>query len=126
MRAQANRQSCRSAFRNLALLSWTAFMLCLLFVTAPSARAQQKPQWQPGQSGLNAGILPSPGFTYVNLDLNYDADSYNDLNGKAVPVTGNYNVWAVENIFYFVPTQNFSVEIWDSWSCFPPPRRDPL
>lgn len=69
--------------------------------------AQQKPQWQPGQIGLNAGILPSPGFTYANLTLNYDADTYNNSSGKAVPVTGSYNVWAVENVFYFVPDTKF-------------------
>ena len=71
------------------------------------AFAQQKPQWQPGQHGLNAGILPSPGFTYANLTLNYDAGTFNDRNGKSVPVTGTYNVWAVENIFYFVPNTKF-------------------
>lgn len=63
---------------------------------------QQKPQWVPGQVGLNAGILPSPGFTYVNMTLNYDADRYNNLNGKAIRVTGTYNVWAIQNIFYWV------------------------
>jgi hypothetical protein len=70
-------------------------------------QAQQKPQWMPGQYGLNAGILPSPGFTYANVDINYDAGSYNNQNGKAVPVNGTYNVWAVENIFYFVPDTKF-------------------
>lgn len=104
---QANRQSDRVAFRNLVLQLWTVLVLCLVFIVTPPAVAQQKPQWQPGQSGLNAGILPSPGFTYVNLDLNYDAGSYNDLNGKAVPVTGSYNVWAVENVLYFVPDTKF-------------------
>jgi hypothetical protein len=34
----------------------------------------------PGQVGLNAGILPSPGFTYV---------------------------WAIEDLFYFVPDTKF-------------------
>ena len=58
--------------------------------------------WMPGQVGLNAGILPSPGFTYVNMDASYDAGSYDDYRGKAIPVTGTYNVWAVENIFYYV------------------------
>lgn len=57
----------------------------------------------PGHIGLNAGILPSPGFTYVNMDLNYNAGALNDRSGNAVPITGNYNVWVVENIFYFVP-----------------------
>ena len=58
----------------------------------------------PGQVGLNAGILPSPGFTYVNMDLNYDAGTYNNLKGNALPVSGTYNVWAIENIFYYVPS----------------------
>ena len=74
-------------------------LLCCGTISLP---AQQKPQWMPGQVGLNAGILPSPGFTYVNMDVNYDAGSYNDFQGKAVPVTGNYNVWAIENMFYWV------------------------
>jgi hypothetical protein len=70
--------------------------------TAPLVLAQQKPQWMPGQVGLNAGILPSPGLTYVNMDINYDADAFNGPKGNAVPVTGTYNVWAVEDIFYYV------------------------
>ena len=61
----------------------------------------------PGQFGLNAGILPAPGFTYVNQDLNYSSDRFNNQNGDAAPVTGNYNVWAVENIFYYVPKFKF-------------------
>jgi len=73
----------------------------------PPMFAQQKPQWVPGQAGLNAGILPSPGFTYVSMDINYDAGTYNDRNGKAVPVSGAYDVWAIENIFYFVPDTKF-------------------
>lgn len=63
---------------------------------------QQKPQWLPGQVGMNAGILPSPGFTYVNITVNYSANTFNGPNGNAVPVTGSYNVWAVENFFYYI------------------------
>jgi hypothetical protein len=69
--------------------------------------AQQKPQWMPGQMGLNAGVLPSPGFTYANITINYSAGAFNDQNGKAVAVAGNYNVWAVENAFYYVPNTKF-------------------
>jgi hypothetical protein len=76
-------------------------------IAASSLSAQQKPQWMPGQVGLNAGILPSPGFTYVNIDENYDAGTYNNSKGNAVPVTGTYNVWAIENLFYFVPDTKF-------------------
>ncbi len=71
-----------------------------LFSTSSIVLAQQKPQWMPGQVGLNAGILPSPGFTYANITINYDADAFNGQKGNAVPVTGTYNVWAVEDIFY--------------------------
>ena len=73
-----------------------------LFLCRP-AKAQQKPQWMPGQVGLNAGIMPSPGFSLVNISINYRSSTFNNANGSAIPVTGNYNVWAVENIFYYVP-----------------------
>ena len=74
----------------------------LLLIAASSLSAQQKPQWMPGQVGLNAGILPSPGFTYANITANYDADAFNGPKGNAIPVSGTYNVWAVEDIFYYV------------------------
>jgi hypothetical protein len=54
-------------------------------------------------SGLNAGTLPESGLTYANLTINYSADSLRDSKGNAVPVTGSYDVWAVLNMFYFVP-----------------------
>jgi len=61
----------------------------------------------PGQSGLNAGVVPAPGITYVNITINYNADAFNGPAGNPIPVTGKYNVWAVENIFMFVPGQKF-------------------
>jgi hypothetical protein len=82
-------------------------LVCLYLSGFSSMMAQQKPQWMPGQIGLNAGILPSPGFTYVNMDINYDAGSFNGPKGNAIPVTGTYNVWAIENIFYYVPNTKF-------------------
>lgn len=84
----------------------TSILTCLFFVGASSALAQQKPQWMPGEMGLNAGILPSPGFTYANLDINYSAGAFNGPNGNAIPATGTYNVWVVMNTFYYVfPTK---------------------
>src|SRR5271165_1298480 len=68
------------------------------------AVAQQRGQYMPGQYGLNAGILPSPGFTYVDMNVNYNSTTLNDANGNATPVTGSYNVWAIENILYYVPS----------------------
>ena len=40
------------------------------------------------KAGLNAGILPSPGFTYANITINYSSGAFNDPNGSAIPVTG--------------------------------------
>ncbi len=85
----------------------TALLACTFLGSFSSTFAQQKPQWMPGQMGLNAGILPSPGFTYANIDINYDAGSFNGSKGNAIPVTGDYNVWAIENIFYYVPNTKF-------------------
>jgi hypothetical protein len=84
----------------------SALALIVLSVCSP-LRAQQKGQWMSGQVGLNAGILPSPGFTAVNMDINYSAGTFNDRNGNAVPVTGSYNVWVVETLLYFVPNTKF-------------------
>ncbi len=69
--------------------------------------AQQKGQYMPGQFGLNAGIMPGPGFTYVNMNINYSSDRFNDANGNAVGITGNYNVWAIENELFYVPKFKF-------------------
>jgi hypothetical protein len=85
----------------------TSIVAWLFLVGASCALSQQKPQWMPGQVGLNAGILPSPGFTYVNIDENYDAGTFNGPKGNAIPATGSYNVWAIENLFYYVPSTKF-------------------
>src|SRR5271170_3071864 len=65
--------------------------------------AQQKGQWVPGQSGLNAGILPDPGFTTVDLNISYSATELKDSNGNSVPVKGSYGFWALEQGVYYVP-----------------------
>jgi hypothetical protein len=79
----------------------SVFMFALLICAFP-LHGQQKPQWMPGQIGLNAGIAPPPGFTYANLAINYRSSAFNGPNGSAIRVTGNYNVWADENFFYGV------------------------
>ena len=85
-----------------------SFILALFLVNSASPLSgQQKPQWMPGQVGLNAGILPSPGFSYANISISYSSSAFNNTNGSAVPVTGSYDVWAVENFFYYVPNLNF-------------------
>jgi len=82
--------------------TWIA--IAFVFCIATICFAQQKPQWVPGQIGLNAGVTPDPGFTYQNLAMNYSANTLNDANGNRVPgLTGTYAFWLDENIFMFVP-----------------------
>ncbi len=80
-----------------------AVLVCIVLSGSASLVAQLKGQYQPGQYGLNAGVLPDPGITAVNLNLNYNAGQLNFSNGTPVKATGTYNVWVMENIFFYVP-----------------------
>ena len=91
-----------------------------------SVSAQQKPQWMPGQYGLNAGIMPPPGFTYANITINYNAGAFNGPNGNAIPVTGTYNVWAVENISFWVADQKVLGGNLGGYFLFPTPATGSL
>ncbi len=71
---------------------------------AVTSMAQQKAQWVPGQQGLNAGVLPEPGLTVANITINYSASTLNDSEGNTVPVTGDYDIWAVETGIFYVPS----------------------
>jgi hypothetical protein len=83
---------------------WFDCLLLLLLAAGPRLVAQQKGQYIPGLQGLNAGVLPDPGFTYANVTINYSADTLKNANGNSVPLTGSYDIWANENIFYYVPS----------------------
>lgn len=87
-------------FGNRAAMLGIAFSIFVW--SGVTCRAQQKGQYVPGQYGLNAGILPDPGFSYANLDLNFSTNAINNSNGNALPVKPKLNLWIVENIFYFV------------------------
>jgi hypothetical protein len=79
----------------------------LLWATASPVPAQQKGQYVTGQYGLNAGVLPDPGFTYANIDVNYDTNTLNNSSGTAVAPKPRLNLWIVENIFYYVADTKF-------------------
>ena len=85
---------------------WGLIICCMLLGT-PVLVAQQKGQWVPGQEGLNAGILPDPGVSIVNITLNYSSTRLNDSQGNSVPIQGSYDVWAVENFVFYVPSKKF-------------------
>ena len=84
-----------------------AILIFGLACIATTSLAQQAGQYIPGQQGLNSGLLPDPGFTYANLTINYSADTLKNGNGNTVPLTGSYDIWAVENIFFYVPKFKF-------------------
>jgi hypothetical protein len=46
-----------------------AVVLAFILGAGSSLLAQQKGQYVPGQAGLNAGIIPDPGFAYGNMTL---------------------------------------------------------
>jgi hypothetical protein len=78
-------------------------IVCIALSGSLAVKAQQKGQYQTGQYGLNAGVLPDPGITYMDLNLNYNTGQLNDASGTPTRIKGSYNVWAVENIFIYVP-----------------------
>lgn len=82
-------------------------LIFVLLCSAVPCLAQQKGQWIPGQYGLNAGVLPDTGFTYANMTINYSSDDLKNSSGNSVPLNGSYDIWAIENIFYFVPKFKF-------------------
>jgi hypothetical protein len=87
----------------LSAKSGLAVLMCVFIFGVLPVHGQQKGQYIPGQQGLNAGVLPDPGFTYANMTINYSADTLKNANGNSVPLTGSYDIWAVANVFYYVP-----------------------
>src|SRR5262245_49212482 len=81
----------------------TANVLTLVCLLGPPVSAQQKGQWQLGSYGLNAGAIPSPGFTYQNLANYYLARRLNDESGRKISfVTGDYGYWMDVNQLQYV------------------------
>jgi len=79
-------------------------MFFLLLVSVVAASGQQKGQYLEGQYGLNAGVIPDPGVFYMNMAINYSANTLNNRDGHSVPdVTGTYQFWVDENIIMLVP-----------------------
>ncbi len=81
-----------------------AVALAFILGAGSSLLAQQKGQYVPGQAGLNAGLIPDPGFAYGNMTLNYSASQLNNSSANAVlGISGTYGFWANENFFSYVP-----------------------
>ena len=78
-------------------------LISLIACGASSVEAQQRGQWTPGQSGLNAGVLGDTGLSFLNITVDYAAHSLRDANGDSLPVSGSFNLWVIENGFAYVP-----------------------
>ena len=89
----------------MSTCKWQSFFLiCLVaLLCAWTAAAQQKGQYMPGQFGLNAGVMPAPGFTYQNMEINYDTNTFNDASGNALAPKPNLSLWVIENWLIYVP-----------------------
>jgi hypothetical protein len=84
-----------------------AVLVPIFVFSAFPANGQQEGQYIPGQQGLNTGVLPDPGFAYANLTMNYSADTLKNAKGNSVPLAGPSDIWAIENIFFYVPQFKF-------------------
>lgn len=82
-----------------------ALLIAVSFGSLTLASPQQKGQYLPGQFGLNSGLLPEPGITYGSMTINYSADRLNNSDGNQTPLEGVYSVWAIENLFFYVPNK---------------------
>lgn len=102
-----SRASIKLASASLRRALWPLLIFSLGITVAMPVSAQQKGQYEPGQAGLNAGVLPDPGFTYQNMTINYSSDTLKGPKGNTVPLTGSYGIWAVENYFIYVPKSKF-------------------
>lgn len=102
-----NERSRKSKKSSIPRALVSLILLCVGLLAALPVGAQQKGQYVPGQAGLNAGILPDPGFTYQNMTINFSSDTLNGPAGNKVPLTGSYNIWAIENYFIYVPKFKF-------------------
>jgi len=87
--------------------SWPVIILWAILASSLPLPALQKGQYVPGQFGLNAGILPGPGFIYVNMEINCDTSTLNDGKRNALPAKPSLNLLAIENISYYVPDTMF-------------------
>lgn len=86
-----------------------AFILVFLglLLLAVSSAAQERGQYLPGSNGLNSGVQPAPGFTYMNMFTWFHADRLKGPNGNAFPTQGDANLYVDQNIFFYVTKWKF-------------------
>ena len=86
---------------------WIGAFAGLSIVASGAAFGQQKGQYILGTNGLNAGIVPPPGFSYANRSTVYWADRLRGPDGAIVPVSGTFDMVLNQN--FFVYTSKFKL-----------------
>jgi hypothetical protein len=90
----------KTKLENLTKLVLWALVACLL-LAAPSL-AQVRPLYTPGFNATNSGVLPAPGFTYMNYFEYYSFDTLKGPNGETVNADLNSAVFIDINLFLYV------------------------
>ena len=86
---------------------WFGACAALSTVVFGTAFGQQKGQYVLGTNGLNAGIMPPPGFSYGNQSTVYGASRLRGPDGVVVPVAGSFDMVINQN--FFVYTSKFKL-----------------
>lgn len=81
-------------------------ILIALSLAAGSA-AQERGQYLSGSNGLNSGVQPAPGFTYLNMFTWFAADRLKGPDGSPIPITNDANLYVDQNIFVYVTKWKF-------------------
>lgn len=81
------------------MLAAIALFACLLAIPA---FAQVRPLYTPGMSATNSGLLPAPGFTYMNYFQYYSFDKVKDLQGDTINDDLDAAIFIDQNIFVYV------------------------
>ncbi len=91
-------------------------MFGLFALPRPSA-AQNRGQYLPGSTGLNSGIMPSPGLSYTNIFIWFSSDTLKGPTGQTVPVQGSFNLYVDQNLFAYATKKKFLgarfMSVWD-------------
>ncbi|HYX70270.1 MAG TPA: transporter [Terriglobales bacterium] len=73
-----------------------------LLLLSLGSMAQERGQYLPGTNGLNSGVQPAPGFTYMNMFTWFHADRLKGPDGSAIPVKSDANLYVDQNLFFYV------------------------
>ncbi|MNK01149.1 hypothetical protein D3C87_189430 [compost metagenome] len=69
-----------------------SWVLAVLLLLVPVAKAQNRGVYPLGMSAINSGMTPQPGFTYANQLLFYSRDKAKDNDGNELEISGSNDV----------------------------------